>query len=95
MYLGEELPEVVVTAERKEYTLYTQKQCTDAGAKAVKEGDKYKCMCGKYVLNLMHNKCEKGEPIDISLQSSVVKLKVNEIKAPDIDMSKLLRIGNK
>lgn len=61
MYLGEELPEVVVTAERKEYKLYTQKQCTDAGAKAVKEGDKYKCMCGKYALNLELYKCENGE----------------------------------
>ncbi len=58
--------DVVVTASAQvKYPLYTQKECTDAGAKAVKEGDKYKCMCGKYALNLELYKCENNEPIDI------------------------------
>lgn len=62
---GGELPEVDVVAEKKKYPLYnTATDCTSAGAKAVEEGGKYKCECGKYALNLQYYKCEDGVPID-------------------------------
>lgn len=62
---GGELPEVEVVAEKKKYPLYnTATDCTSAGAKAEKEGDKYKCMCGNYALNLQYYKCIDGAPVD-------------------------------
>ena len=52
---------MVIGSAQIKYTLYTEEECIDAGARAVKEGDKFKCMCGNYALNLKSYKCENGE----------------------------------